>query len=284
MSVLAEHPTDTARPYAWLAEATPLVRAEHLSALAEQLSVEYQTAQPFPHVVIDNVFDDALLDELLRAFPDPNAPFWHRFKSDREIKLSLDREDKVPIEIRLFLYFLNSSTFLHFLERLTGISGLIPDPHWDGGGLHQIQPGGKLAIHADFNSHNHTKLDRRLNLLLYLNKDWRPEYDGDLELWDRDMKACVRKIAPVFNRTVIFSTTDYTYHGHPDPLTCPPDRARKSLALYYYTNGRPDGERSGSHATLFVRRPVDTFKSNFQRRLTPRVPKVLAKLFKRLAG
>ena len=284
MTALAEHPAETARRYGWLANATPLVSAEHLSALADQLSAGYQSAQPFPHVVIDNLFDDALLDVLLASFPDPAAPFWHRFKSDREIKLALDQEDKVPIEIRLFLYFLNGSTFLNFLERLTGISGLIPDPLWDGGGLHQIQSGGKLAIHADFNSHNHTKLDRRLNLLLYLNKDWQPEYGGDLELWDRDMKACVRKIAPLFNRTVVFSTTDYSFHGHPDVLTCPPGRARKSLALYYYSNGRPAGERSGSHATLFVRRPSDTFKSNFQRRLTPRMPKTLTRLMRYLVG
>jgi hypothetical protein len=281
MSTVADNRAERTTQYAWLAEATPLVQSERLSLLADRHVAGYRSAQPFPHAVIDNLFDDALLDELLAVFPEPDAPFWHRFASDREIKLSLDEEDTVPVQIRLFLYFLNGSIFLRFLETVTGISGLIPDPYWDGGGLHQIQSGGKLAIHADFNSHNLTHLDRRLNLLLYLNKDWRPEYGGDLELWSRDMKACVRKIAPLFNRTVIFSTTDYTWHGHPDPLTCPPDRSRKSLALYYYSNGRPDGEATIGHSTLFVRRPNDTFKTRFQRRLKPRVPKFLAKLLKR---
>ena len=279
MNDIATPLTPASGPYTWLTEAVPLVTAEHLSALARKFAAGYQTAEPFPHVVIDNLFDDALLDVLLAAFPGPDEPFWHRFQSDREVKLSLDKEDKVPIEIRLFLYFLNGSNFLEFLEQLTGIHGLIADPFWDGGGLHQIQSGGKLSIHADFNSHNRTKLDRRLNLLLYLNRDWRPEYGGDLELWDRGMKARVRAIAPLFNRTVIFSTTRYTYHGHPDPLTCPPDRRRQSLALYYYSNGRPREERSSAHATVFVKRPNDTFKSNLQRRLTPRMPKALKKLF-----
>lgn len=278
MSVFATESTAGTGRYAWLTQAVPLVAADHLTALAAKFGEGYRTAQPFPHAVIDNLFDDALLDVLLAAFPGPEEAFWHRFETDREIKLSLDKEDKVPAAIRLFLYFLNGSNFLEFLEQLTGIPGLIPDPHWDGGGLHQIEAGGKLSIHADFSSHNRTKLDRRLNLLLYLNKDWRPEYGGDLELWDRGMKACVRKIAPLFNRTVIFNTTKYTYHGHPDPMTCPPDRRRQSLALYYYSNGRPRAERTHAHGTVFVKRANDTFKSNFQRRLTPRMPKVLKRL------
>jgi len=266
--------------FGWLRQATTLVPTDKLPALAEAQVDAYRVAEPFPHVVIDNLLDPAMLDEVLAVFPDQQAPFWQRFRSDRETKLALDKESLVPVPIRLLLYSLNSAPFLDFLERLTGIDGLIPDSHWDGGGLHQIQRDGMLAVHADFNSNKRTHLDRRLNLLLYLNKDWKPEFGGDLELWNRDMTTCVKKIAPVFNRMVIFSTTDYTYHGHPDRLTCPPDRSRKSLALYYYSNGRPDGQRSGSHSTLFVRRPGDTFKSNFQRRLTPRMPKFLSRLFK----
>ena len=266
--------------FGWLRQATALVPTDRLTDLAEAHRDAYRTAEPFPHVVIDNLLDPAMLAEVLAVFPDQHASFWQRFRSDRETKLALDKEGLVPMPIRLLLYSLNSAPFLDFLERLTGIDGLIPDSHWDGGGLHQIQRDGMLAVHADFNSNKRTHLDRRLNLLLYLNQDWKPEYGGDLELWNRGMTTCVKKIAPMFNRIVIFSTTDYTYHGHPDPLACPADRSRKSLALYYYSNGRPDGERTGSHSTLFVRRPGDTFKSNLQRRLTPRMPKFLSRLFR----
>ena len=122
---------------------------------------------------------------------------------------------------------------------MTGIQSLIPDPSFQGGGLHQIVPGGKLGIHADFNKHSRFGLDRRLNLLLYLNKNWREEYGGHLELWDRDMTHCEAKVAPIFNRVMVFGTTDFTYHGHPDPLRCPEGMTRKSLALYYFSDGRP---------------------------------------------
>lgn len=162
---------------------------------------------------------------------------------------------------RSLLYQLNSSTFITFLERLTNVDGLIPDPHFVGGGLHQIERGGFLKMHVDFNKHERLRLDRRLNLLIYLNKDWQEEYGGHLELWDKDVTQCSKKILPVFNRCVVFTTTDFSYHGHPEPLTCPEDRSRKSLALYYYSNGRPASEiRRGhsEHSTLFRARPGET--------------------------
>jgi hypothetical protein len=155
----------------------------------------------------------------------------------------------------------NSSTFTSFLEDLTAISGLIPDPHYLGGGLHQIEPGGLLKVHADFNRHEQLRLDRRLNLILYLNRDWREEYGGHLELWNRDMTRCEARILPVFNRCVVFTTTSLSYHGHPEPLTCPPGMTRKSMALYYYSNGRPAAEESDvAHDTDFQARPGEALK------------------------
>ena len=145
------------------------------------------------------------------------------------------------------------------METLTGIENLISDPYFLGAGLHQIPRGGKLAVHADFNRHNKFPLDRRLNILVYLNKDWKEEYGGHLELWDRDMSKC-KKIAPLFNRMVVFPVTDWAYHGHPEPLTCPEGRTRKSIALYYYTNGRPENEvKKGKKSTQFVPRPGENF-------------------------
>jgi Rps23 Pro-64 3,4-dihydroxylase Tpa1-like proline 4-hydroxylase len=220
---------------------------------ARALHESYASAEPFPHVVLDRLFDDELLDGVLREFPDRDAMRWREFDSPTEKKLGYFHETStISKTVRDFLNAMNSFEMLLWLEALTGIEGLIPDPYFGGGGLHQIEPGGFLKIHADFNVHPKLKLDRRLNLLVYLNKDWRDEYGGHLELWERDLSACREKILPLFNRTVVFSTSDTSFHGHPHPLTAPAGMSRKSISLYYYTAGRPDAERSAPHDTLFV--------------------------------
>jgi Rps23 Pro-64 3,4-dihydroxylase Tpa1-like proline 4-hydroxylase len=226
-----------------------------LSKLGADLAQSYQTAAPFPHVVIDNFLPAELLEPVLEAFPDPETLKWIKFNAPTERKLAFSQAETLAPAIREALYFLNSAPVLKFLETLTGINKLISDPYFSGGGLHQIEPGGKLGVHADFNKLPTLNLDRRLNLLLYLNKDWKEEYGGCLELWSRDMARCEQTVLPVFNRCVVFSTTSDSYHGHPLPLACPPGRTRKSIATYYYTNGRPEEEIREEHSTLFVDRP-----------------------------
>jgi Rps23 Pro-64 3,4-dihydroxylase Tpa1-like proline 4-hydroxylase len=214
---------------------------------------QYANAEPFPHIALDGLFDDDALDAVLREFPSHDAMQWREFDTPLEKKLGYYHETSaISKTVREFLDAMNSFEMLLWLEALTGIEGLIPDPYFGGGGLHQIEPGGFLKIHADFNVHPKLKLDRRLNMLIYLNKNWRDEYGGHLELWDRDMSACRQKILPAFNRTVIFSTTDTSFHGHPHPLTAPEGMSRKSVSLYYYTAGRPEAERSAPHDTLFI--------------------------------
>jgi Rps23 Pro-64 3,4-dihydroxylase Tpa1-like proline 4-hydroxylase len=220
------------------------------------LRERYQTARPFPHIAIDGLFDAALLEEVLADFPGPHDIEWQRFENATEKKLGYSYRTMLPPRLRSFLFEMSTPRVLGFLEQLTGIEGLIPDPYFGGAGPHQILPGGFLKIHADFNWHPLMKLDRRLNLLVYLNQDWQEDYGGHLELWDRDMLACEARILPLFNRTVVFSTTDFSFHGHPRPLSCPPGRSRKSVSFYYYTNGRPDEERSAPHDTIF-REPHD---------------------------
>jgi hypothetical protein len=232
----------------------PLERMREIAAEAHE---RYVSAKPYPHVVLDDFFDPALLDLVLEEFPKPGQIRWQRFENDQEIKLASSTEASFGPVTRLLLYHLNSITFLDFLSHVTGIPHLIADPCFEGGGLHQIVRGGKLGIHADFNKHRTYGLDRRLNLLLYLNKNWRDDYGGHLELWDRDVTRCEAKVAPLFNRVMVFGTTSFTYHGHPDPLQCPEGMTRKSLALYYFSNGRPADEVAGSHSTLFRPRLSD---------------------------
>ena len=126
---------------------------------------------------------------------------------------------------------------------------MIADPSYFGGGLHWINNGGYLEVHADFNHLKQYNLERRINLLLYFNKNWKDEYNGHLEMWDRATMTKRKAVAPVFNRSVIFSTVKEALHGHPTPLSAPPGIARRSLALYYYTNTWNPAEQA--HTTLY---------------------------------
>ena len=217
--------------------------AENIATWSQQ----YQDNKPFPHIGIDKFFDDNIIRNLVADYPGEFDASWNRTFLDagayEEQKLGLDRMEDLPPSIQSFINALNSKPFLEFLERLTGIDGLIPDPYLYGGGLHMIPRGGRLAVHADFNVHEKLRLDRRLNLIVYLNYDWNPEWGGALELWDKDVKVKEKAYLPNANRVVVFSTTDTAFHGHPDPLTSPKGKYRRSIALYYYTNGRPE-ERS----------------------------------------
>ena len=227
---------------------------EHLNNLAIKYRESYAQAEPFSHIIIDDFLPVSVLENILSEFPEVRAIDWQKFDAPAEKKLASKDELQMGDATRLLLYQLNSSVFINFLENLTGIDGIIPDPHFEGGGLHQIERGGYLKMHVDFNRHSKLRLERRLNLIVYLNKDWKEEYGGNLEFWDKDMTRCEKKILPIFNRCVIFNTTDYSYHGHPDPLTCPEGQTRKSLAIYYYSNERPHEETSNVHSSLFQAR------------------------------
>jgi Rps23 Pro-64 3,4-dihydroxylase Tpa1-like proline 4-hydroxylase len=234
---------------------------EDLLATAEANRVAYQEADPFPNIAFENFFNPDLLEKVLVEFPDLQNQDSIKFHNSKEKKFAGKGEKSFGPETRKLMHFLNSEPFLVFLKSLTGIEKtLVGDPYFYGGGLHEIKRGGLLKVHADFNRHDKFKLDRRLNVLVYLNKHWEDAYGGHFELWDQEMKMCRRRILPKFNTLALFSTTDFSYHGHPDPLKCPEGMSRKSLALYYYSNGRPSCEISNlnpEHGTLFKARSGD---------------------------
>jgi len=232
-----------------------LLPLEKMRLLLPEAKKNYVQAEPFPHIYFDDFFDNNVVERVLEEFPGENDIDWIKYYDGHQKKLANENEQNIGLFSRYFLYSLNSSLFLKFLEDLTGMTNLISDPFFRGGGLHNIYRGGKLGVHADFNKHEQYGFDRRLNLLVYFNKDWREEYGGQIELWGRDMKECVRSYLPKFNRVVIFTTTETSFHGHPEPLSCPEHMSRKSMALYYYTNGRPEEGREECHSTVFKLRP-----------------------------
>jgi len=230
-----------------------LLSRGRMKELVNAHSEAYRAADPFPHVVLDDFLEPRLLKDVLTEFDALDRSLWHYTERETERKYSNEDFQHFGPTTRAVFSQLNAAPFLWFLEHLTGIAGLIPDPHLRGGGLHEIKRGGALGVHADFNFYPRLNLYRRLNLLIYLNEDWPEAWGGDLELWDRQGKSCVQRIAPTFNRAVIFDTSNFSYHGHPRPLQCPEERARKSLALYYYTVEAPADEDRTPHTTVFIK-------------------------------
>ena len=217
---------------------------QNLELTAQKEKLNYLNAKPFPSIALNNFFKDDFLNVVLNEFPDlSKLNKSQNYNAKNEIKLSNKNYDMFPKNIKSFIDFLNSKTFVNFLQNLTSIKEeLVADPHLEGGGLHEIKSGGVLKIHTDFNRHPFLDLDRRINVLIYLNKNWKDSYGGHLELWDKEMSKCQKKISPAFNTMVIFSTTDFSNHGHPDLLKCPEEVSRKSIALYYFSSGRPESE------------------------------------------
>jgi 2OG-Fe(II) oxygenase superfamily len=217
-----------------------------------ELRDTYQSAEPFPHIVIDDFLPPALLERCQELFPDAEQADTRFDSAQERLKFQFNPDTLAPA-VRALFYSFNSRPFLKFLQNVTGIEGLIPDPYFLGGGFHEIRNGGHLSIHADFNHHKPMNLERRLNVLIYLNKGWQAGYGGELELWNADMSRCIKSVPPEFNRCVVFSTTETSFHGNPNPVNHPDGWPRRSIALYYYTSTWDNSKRT--HTTQFKARP-----------------------------
>ncbi|MGA9422675.1 MAG: 2OG-Fe(II) oxygenase [Rhodanobacteraceae bacterium] len=226
---------------------------DRLESLALERAAGFATASPYPYAVMDDFLKPETARELARVFPRPDDPVsWDHFGArGLEMKLGTSREEDFPDPLRAAIHDLNAGVFVRFLEQLTGIDHLLPDPHLVGGGLHLSRRGDHLGVHADFNWHEKLQAHRRLNVLIYLTPDWRREYGGELELWDTSAEYLVRRVEPEFNRAVVFTTRSDTFHGHPNPWAAPEHIRRQSIAMYYYTTGRPAGEEEPPHNTRY---------------------------------
>jgi len=217
-----------------IASALPADPYPRLSAATTE---RYRTAQPYSHAVFDDFLEPGLARRVVAEFPALASDVWINYTHVNERKFGRNDRASFPPAIGAAVDAFNAPPFVAWLERLTGIKGLRPDPSLEGGGMHQTPSGGHLNIHADFTGHpHHPTWQRRVNVILYLNEGWHDEWGGALELWNRDMTRCVERIAPVFNRVAIFNTDQDSFHGLPDPIRCPADVTRKSLALYYFTD------------------------------------------------
>jgi Rps23 Pro-64 3,4-dihydroxylase Tpa1-like proline 4-hydroxylase len=228
--------------------------------IGEELSPRYQNAEPYAHIQLEDFFPEAILDNVLLNFPQDGSDGMMRYDKGYvggKAKLQFSPTHLSSAYVKELFYFFNSEAFVEFLEGLTGIEGLIPDPFFEGAGLHQISTGGKLGIHADFRIQRRLSLQRRVNVLIYLNKKWDPQWGGELELWNRKMTRKMKSIQPLFNRCVIFNTDADSFHGHPEALNTPQDVTRKSIALYYYTASKAIFDEVQDNSTDYRPRPGD---------------------------
>ena len=243
-------------------------RLHHFSQLYKE---QYSSAHPFPFVQIDNFFEQSVFEYIHDLFPSPSDPLWKtpsnvHTKAKSVIKRGSTglKENSLTQSARQLFYQLNSATFLDFLENLSGISGLCPDPYLNESGFHLSTQSGHLDIHADYSHHDRLNLERRLNVLIYLNKEWDSGFNGNLGLYSPDL-SLIHQAEPLANRVVVFNTSRTSYHGFPEKLNIHSDYidkyyGRKSIAMYYYTasTGR---ER---HKIIFPQDPAFSFEPTLQ--------------------
>jgi hypothetical protein len=235
---------------------------------ATAIRASFADASPFRFAVIDNFLPLGDYQAASDCFPGPGSPMWLQYRSGRENKkLQSQNFDAVAPPLANVLAMLNNKVFVEWLGEITGIEGLIADPEYHGGGLHQTLPGGHLGMHIDYNRHATHEWHRRLNVIMYFNDEWNDAWGGLLEFWNNTMTERAHAISPLGNRLVVFETTEVSWHGHPDPLTPPATITRKSIAAYYYTLNRPRDQVAPKHNTVFQPRPGEDFKLTVKERL-----------------
>jgi Rps23 Pro-64 3,4-dihydroxylase Tpa1-like proline 4-hydroxylase len=230
----------------------------------DRLKQDFFASEGFPHFCIDNFLKEDFAEEIYQSFPS----FQEAQKLGKEFsavnekrKVQITDSAKFSPAIQKLNQLLCSKEYLDMWSEITGIPNLFADAELVGGGIHETNTGGHLDVHVDFNFNNENRAYRRLNILIYFNKDWKEGYGGYLDLWDKDVKKRIGYFEPKFNRACGFITSEISFHGV-TPLTCPLDVMRKSFATYYYTKEEPKGWAGDKHSTIFKARPDEWAKDN----------------------
>lgn len=228
----------------------------------DALRAQVRQSKPVPNFKIDNFLNEDFANQVLASYPS----FEDALKLGKSFSAVNERNKVQVTDSKLFAEpvaelnrALASQEFLDTLSYVFDIPNLLADPELVGGGIHQTGPRGHLDVHVDFNYIKDRDLHRRLNILIYFNKDWKEEWGGNIELWDKDVKVCEHSYSPIFNRCVVFMTNEISFHGV-SAVKCPPDRTRKSFAAYYYTKEAPAHWTGEAHSTIFKARPTEVLK------------------------
>lgn len=221
----------------------------HYAQLAREGASAYRSKRPFPHIFFDNFLPFDVAYRLAKLYPNKSNEGWTVHSNEHADRKFLGNETKVDPLFRAFMQATSSRQFLLFLETLTGLRGLLPDPYYLGGGAMTAGRGDKLDMHIDFNWHYKLYLHRRCNVLFYLTHDWQDKWGGALRMQEGETGPWVEYL-PIFNRTVVFSTTENSWHGQPDPITCPVGVLRQVFSAFYYT-AASDEQIANPHLTKY---------------------------------
>ena len=230
-----------------------IFESSYYAKLAVKNNQKYINEEPFPHITFDNFLPPELADLIGEQYAnfDKSDSKWKFHNNENTERYFLEDITSFSLPLKLFASSVNGRSFLSFLETLTSINHIIPDPYFIGGGAMLTSKGGYLKVHVDFNFHHKLQSWRKINALFYLNKKWKKEWKGNLELWSTDGKKKVKEIEPKFNRVVIFNTSSLSYHGQPEPINCPTNEYRKVFSAFFYSSHADTKNLEDPHFTKY---------------------------------
>ena len=231
----------------------------------DKLNIKYINSKPFNYICIDNFLNKDYIDKIYDNYPD-NYSEWYKYNNPLEVKYATDKINNLNKPIKNLFYYLSSNIILNKFKQLTNIYNLESDPYLHGAGLHCHPRYGRLNMHLDYEKHPKLEnKERRINIIFFLNKNWKKEWNGDNQFWDKTMENCIVKTYPKYNRALIFQTNDISWHGLPEKIMCPKNVYRKSIAYYYISpiasknNNNKFGNDGSGYRTkaAFIKRPSD---------------------------
>jgi Rps23 Pro-64 3,4-dihydroxylase Tpa1-like proline 4-hydroxylase len=231
----------------------------------DKLKQDFLNKEPFEHVIIDDFLELSYAEKICELFPSPDNS-WHEYKNPIEVKYAFDNINNLPVELKNYFYYLSTSEITNIIRNITTINDLEHDEYLHGAGLHIHPRNGRLNIHLDYEKHPFSGKERRLNIILFMSKDWNTNWNGANELWNSDVSKCIAKTDVKFNRAILFKTNDISWHGLPEKLQCPNDVFRKSLAYYYVSplNTQKDENKYRKKAK-FIKRPQDPYDEKIEK-------------------
>lgn len=234
------------------------------------LRAKLLAATPFPHLVLQDLINPALLELVVEEFDTMPASSWLELVNAYEKTRRSAPGAVLGAASTLYFNLVHSAPFLACLSKLIAIPDLLPDPRMAGGGMHESRPGAHFAVHRDFRRHRATGLTNEMVMITYLNKGWQPQWGSALELWDERQEACVERIQPEFGRTLVMPHGPTSFHGHPDPMQTPDGRCRRSVATYYYSSPyQPKDATEAERSSLFMHTRTSDRLRALARNVTP---------------
>jgi Rps23 Pro-64 3,4-dihydroxylase Tpa1-like proline 4-hydroxylase len=234
----------------------------------KELNNTFNNALPFEHIIIPNFLNKQYAEKIFNEYPiDIQSENWYKYNNPIEKKFANDNISIMPRCIKKIFNLLSCKEIISKISLLTGIKNLEYDPYLHGAGLHIHTTGGKLDMHLDYEKHPYLDKERKLNIILYMSKDWKEEWNGQTQLWNNDLSECIIKSPVIFNTAIIFKTNEISWHGLPDEITCPEGVFRKTLAYYYLVpmETKPIDNKIGNDGSgyrkkaAFKKRPQDDY-------------------------